>query len=289
MLQLRHIAYFYRRVKQSTITFLTLIITKMKKLITILAISIATITANAQITLESSYTSMPKVIHLSSSGYKYCVIGDTTRLYNLNHSLWKTINLVIPAGWGGVFDYISVSDMLFNSDTLVEVLYLTNTNYQVARTYVINETGSILFQLGSSYGYFPQITNDGTNFKLVAYDSVSSKYNVYGLPGTLPCDLCGGTVGIPVHNSDGSKEMISNPYPNPTNDKTTINYELPEGINQGKIAFYDIMGNYVKGFMVDRTFKDLQISNADLAAGTYYYQLQTSKGMSGGKKLMVIK
>jgi hypothetical protein len=264
----------------------------MKKLIAILIISIAFHTANAQITFESSYNSnhgYPRLIHLSSSGYKYCEIGDTTRLYNLNHSLWKTINLFIPSGFYNMYDDWNVSDQLFNSDTLIEVLYLVNGPYASARTYVINEAGSILFQLASSYATYPTIMNDGTNFKLVAYDSTSSKYNVYGLPGTLPCNLCGGTVGIPVNNSVGNNGMISNPFPNPTNDKTTINYELPEGINQAKIVFYDIMGHYVKEFVVDRNFKDLQISNIDLAAGTYYYQLQTSKEMSGGKKLIVVK
>ena len=82
--------------------------------------------------------------------------------------------------------------------------------------------------------------------------------------------------------------MISNPFPNPTNDKTTINYELPEGVNQGKLVFYDANGNVVKEFNVDNSFNDLQVSNSDLSAGTYYFQLQTSKGTSGGKKLILI-
>jgi hypothetical protein len=40
---------------------------------------------------------------------------------------------------------------------------------------------------------------------------------------------------------------------------------------------------------VDRTFNTLLISTKDIAAGTYYYQLQTAGDSSGGKKMVVIK
>ena len=263
----------------------------MKKTIYILALTLVTMTTNAQITLENSYPSMPTIVHLSLSGYKYCVFGDTTKLYNLNHSLWKSINLYVPSG--GYLEpnsgYHSISEELYNSDTLIEILYLVEIPPTSASVYVTNETGSILFQEASGYGQAPQIVNDGIDFKMMVFDSTTSRWNVYGLTGTLPCNLCGGTLGITEHNSNGNKQMISNPYPNPTNDKTTINYELPEGINQGKLICYDITGNIVKAFIVDRTFKNLQISNSDLASGTYYYQLQTTMGASGGKKLVIIK
>lgn len=260
----------------------------MKKLITILAISIATITANAQITLENTYSASSSVnlINLSVSGYKYATVNSLThqvKFYNMNHSLWKTINLI--AGPNKSFEVIKFTEQLFNTDNLMEISYSQYGGTHPDSMLVMNENGNILF---TSFGYY-SIVNDGSNFKMIIRDTLGTSSSVYSLPGTLPCDACGGFSGISEPSSNDGKQMISNPYPNPTNDKTTINYELPEGINQGKIAFYDIMGNYVKGFMVDRTFKDLQISNADLAAGTYYYQLQTSKGMSGGKKLMVIK
>ncbi len=68
---------------------------------------------------------------------------------------------------------------------------------------------------------------------------------------------------------------ISNAYPNPNNGSTKIDYILPNGVNEGEVVFYNLMGNEVKRFKVDRTFNTLLISTKDIAAGTYYYQLQT--------------
>ena len=271
----------------------------MKKTIYIIALTLVALTTKAQVTLDHTYSYSGnfegafKLVNLSVSGYKYCLVDQTlrqVRLYNLNHSLWKTINLVAASpNW---LQNIVVSEQLFNSDNLVEVLYSTNfgANHIYDSVFVINELGSMVFSAINGYNTnSPHIQNDGVNFKLFLTDTLGTQGYVYSLTGTLPCDLCGGVMGISEPNSNGNKEMISNPFPNPTNDKTTITYELPEGINQGKLVFYDVTGNVVKEFNVDRTFKDLQVSNSDLSAGTYYYELQTSKGTSGGKKLVVVK
>ncbi|MGZ4117244.1 MAG: hypothetical protein ACXVPY_07165, partial [Bacteroidia bacterium] len=66
-------------------------------------------------------------------------------------------------------------------------------------------------------------------------------------------------------------------------------YTLPDGTTEGEIIFYDIIGNEIKRFKVDRTFTSLLISTADIAAGTYYYQLQTVGNASTAKKMVVIK
>jgi hypothetical protein len=50
-----------------------------------------------------------------------------------------------------------------------------------------------------------------------------------------------------------------------------------------------LQGAEVKRFKVDRTFSNLLISTADIAARTYYYQLQTNRENSGGEKMIVIK
>ena len=86
-----------------------------------------------------------------------------------------------------------------------------------------------------------------------------------------------------------SQSSISNPYPNPSISTTQIDYDLPKGINQGEIVFYNLQGKEVKRFKVDKTFNTLLISTSDLAAGTYYYQLQTTTQNSEGKKMVVIK
>ncbi len=82
---------------------------------------------------------------------------------------------------------------------------------------------------------------------------------------------------------------ISNAYPNPAKNTTRIDYTLPDGVNNGVIVFYDLQGNEIKRFKVDKTFDHLLVSTADLSSGTYYFQLQTALQNSEGKKIVVIK
>lgn len=264
----------------------------MKKTTFIIALLIVAATTNAQITLENTYYDIVGVVNLPNSGYKYTIYDDNTqqfKLYNTNHSLWKTINAYLtstPLGPYPVSNY-HFSQNLFNSDNLVEVCYdvVSSTGDSVI---VINENGVVIFR---ALGYQAKFVNTGaTSFKMIvsipAGASVFSK--IYSLPGTLPCDPCNGATGIVSQNSNGI-QMLSNPFPNPTSGKTTINYELPEGVTQGKLIFYDTNGKLIKEFTIDRTFKELQISNEDLSSGTYYYQMQTKNGASEGKKLVIIK
>lgn len=79
-------------------------------------------------------------------------------------------------------------------------------------------------------------------------------------------------------------------YPNPTaNNSTTIEYQLPQGEREGSIVVYDINGREVKKFRVDNNFNNIVLSTQDLQAGTYFYSLQTSQGVVGSKKMVVIK
>jgi len=80
-----------------------------------------------------------------------------------------------------------------------------------------------------------------------------------------------------------------NIYPNPATDFTIIEYTLPQGEYTGEIIFFDMQGNEIKHFTVDRMFDHLRISTYDLPAGTYIYTLQTSKGISGSRKMIKIE
>ncbi len=272
----------------------------MKKIITIIALIICAIATKAQVTLEHNYTNTStssislSIVNLTNSGYKYALFGPTNqiRLYNMNHSLWKTFNFpTSPSGRRLHFPGTIISENLFNSDNIVEILYYTalTTSSSPDSAFVINENGNITFKMGDPTSIYPEIRNMGAStFKLIIKNGSGSSIKIYSLPGTLPCNPCNGTTGIVSQDIEES-QMLSNPYPNPTNGRTTINYELPEGVNQGKLVFYTTTGEKVKEFTVDKTFKELQISNEDLSSGTYYYQMQTKNGVSEGKKLVIIK
>lgn len=86
-----------------------------------------------------------------------------------------------------------------------------------------------------------------------------------------------------------NNEQISFIYPNPAVNTTRIDYKLPEGINQGEIIIYDLQGKEIKRYVVNKTTDFLVVSTADIPAGTYFFQLQTTVQNSLGKKMVVIK
>ena len=98
---------------------------KMKKLIfSLLAVTINVFTTNAQITLEQSYADIQglSIIKLENSEYKYLqydLANQIIKLYNLNHSLFKTITLPNLQPSSQKISIAYISENLFNLDNFV--------------------------------------------------------------------------------------------------------------------------------------------------------------------------
>ena len=291
----------------------------MKKLVTLFCV-ILTFCCKAQITLEHVYDSASTeycnypmmgspsensqlmIINFEISGERYVKInrwGEKIEIYSMNHSLIKAISIAtLPktSSSNGKFgDFLYISEQLFDLDSLIEYMYCVHIGSK-SFTGIYNEDGICIFSdtagpiirsnipvqqlpiYNTAYGTkmilsYLGITPDVTGFKA----------KVFSLPGTL-------TVGIAqANNILVSQSYISNPYPNPSSSSTKIDYTLPPGINEGEIVFYNLQGTEVKRFKVDKTFSTLLVSTADIAAGTYLYQLQTSGMSTEGKKMVVIK
>jgi len=153
---------------------------------------LCTLSSRAQV-FEHSYTNVmdARMVQLTT-GTKYLVRDDTNkqlRLYNLDHSLYKTIN--VPQFPGYICDMAEaayVSDHLFNLDNLIEyVVY-----YDPAILMVINENGTILDSIPHSYDFLPHIyADENGHYKLMARHH-GDKISVYGLPGYMLCvPTCG--------------------------------------------------------------------------------------------------
>ena len=73
-----------------------------------------------QISLEHTYSigKALSLFNLSISGYKWCfrdaINPNSIKIYNMNHSLWKTIPLNPPTD--GNVSSCNVSEKLFNDD-----------------------------------------------------------------------------------------------------------------------------------------------------------------------------
>jgi len=300
----------------------------MKNLLFIFLISLGT-TTMGQITLDHTYLDAGRfnfcptaggpngyafgtkpfyLVHLEIDGDKYvCIdrVAQTMTFYNLNHTLFTSINY--SNVYTGIYDYgtapdfdklfssiLYISQSLFECDREIEFMYTTNhynyedTTYR-AITQIVKQDGSIIFSdsaaplVQATYHnqYYP-IYNTSNGTKMIL-SNVNGSIEIFNLCGTFTQSIAENNILSEESN------LISNPYPNPAMDYTKIDYELPDGIKEGEIIFFNLQGNEVKRFRVDRTFNTIFISTSDITAGTYYYQLQTTGQNSDGKKLIVIK
>lgn len=273
----------------------------MKRIIMAIGVLLSGFTVNAQIALEHYYQ-VPlsdgerdlQIINLEVSGYKYSLIdkaANEVRLYNLNHSLWKTISINIPSGYTRWYPAF-ITEKLVNSDNNVELFVSYGSNPNAAnKIQLINESGNVLTTIDSADidTDVPTIQTTGNNTYKLVLKCGKDKWCVYALPGTIPCDKCGNGLGLGKPGKGITTGNVSNPVPNPSNAQTTISYTLPVGAKEGVIDIYDIKGQKVKSYRVDNSFENLLINNTDLNSGTYYYYLSANGARSETKKMLVIK
>lgn len=217
--------------------------------------------------------------------------GSSIKIYNINHSLIKTISLAnvpIPAPpYDSPQDVLYISEKLFNTDSKIEFMYVNvNSTYT---TIVYNENGTVLFSDAGAPLVRPNYhlqqfpiynTSQGTKMVL-SYKNGDAK--VFGLSGTLSLSV------KQLNETLMEQSMLSNARPNPSVNGTQISYALPEGNHEGIIVFYDVQGREVKRFEVDDSFDHISLNKNDLSSGTYIYQLQFDGKKSGSKKMIVIE
>jgi hypothetical protein len=131
------------------------------------------------------------------------------------------------------------------------------------------------------------------------FDNLHTSVNVLNST-TYPCgsyyfidDICVSTdmltCGITgINENEKANENISL-FPNPTSGIVTIEYTLPQGETKGELIIYDIAGAEVKRVAVTNSSGKIILDNSALQSGTYFYQLSTSKGSAGIKKMIVVK
>lgn len=253
----------------------------MKTTVLLLASIFIYLFSNAQITLENYYQDgVVKYVKFHNIGEKYFVHEKTNskiKIYNLNHSIYKTID--IPASQPSqYYTVLLLSDKLFNIDSDIE--FVINNNKSTPEFFkVYKEDGTELLSLQnfSVYEEDNYIFNTANGTKLVVGTDSCKVYNL------------GGSYIGSINRNNFKNGNIFDSYPNPTNNFTRIDYQLPSEINEGLIIIYDTNGNQVKFFNVDNSFDHLMLTTTDLQSGTYYYSLKTKNGISNTKKMIVIK
>lgn len=96
-------------------------------------------------------------------------------------------------------------------------------------------------------------------------------------------------------NFDGIEEMtktgiyLAQNIPNPSNNTTTINYLLPEGINSARLMILNEMGQIVENKQLFNTSQSIQLSIINYAQGVYYYFIEHEGSISSTQKMIVVK
>jgi hypothetical protein len=245
-----------------------------------------------QITLNKTYDFSTSVVKLETAGYKYYLMdvpNSQCRIYNMDHSIFKTINCPVPAGFY-LSDIKFISENLFNTDSKIELTYTyyqyvptATSYYYVYGSRIADENGNTLLTIdGALYNYV--IKTSDTQYKLFAYCydySVSPEKiwtNIYNLPGTLVSALS---------LSGKQADLFTNAYPNPASEQINLDYVLPSGVNTADLKLVNIQGQVVKNYRIDGHTDHLAITVNDLSEGVYNYYIEYNNSRTEAKKIII--
>lgn len=246
----------------------------------------------AQITLQNTYDYSASIVELETMGYKYYLMdvpNSQCRIYNMDHSIFKTIQCSVPTGYY-LADIKFVSEKIFNTDTQIELAYTyyklittSNSYYYIYGAKIISENGSVLQNIDNAqYIYVNQTGNE--EYKLFAYCfdySISPEKvwtNIYDIPGTLNASIS---------NSGVYPDVLLNAFPNPATEHIRLVYELPINVKSAKLFLVDSKGRMLRNFQIDGHSDNIALNISDLSSGIYFYFIEYDKHRSASKKIII--
>lgn len=263
----------------------------MKKLTIILGILCISLIGFGQINLEQTYTYSGTYTRLSISGDKFFVMDvglSQCRIYNTNHSLWKTISLSVPAN-NYLYDIQYISENLFTTDGALCLVY-TYYSYDAVNLYytyttkIVKENGTVLLSLpGCQYYYATTLLDGNVKFVTYSYDYSVSPYtvatSVYDIPGNLVLSM--------TENGVIETSTPLRAFPNPASDRLTLSYELPLGSVNATLTINDIQGRLIHTYPVQNNTNRMDIQVSQLPDGVYFYTIQSGNYRSNPAKIII--
>jgi hypothetical protein len=245
----------------------------------------------------------------SNLGYKYCVSDPAQKkihIYNVNHSLHMTINIPLPSNITS-FRVLYLSDRLFDTNSNIEYLIdVYSTGQAPPKVYVFDQAGAQLFYKDSALITEPYSDDRYVSQTGIFYNGVSAKmrlqrytisattpsrYELYTLPGELPCNSCTSftytapsNVGVR-ENSDQDGAMF---YPNPASNWLKLKYTLPPASRSAEIRIYNSEGKLIETYLVDSAFESL-LMPAEYNNGLYVYSLYVDGKRVKTEKIVLSK
>lgn len=245
----------------------------------------------SQITFENNYPYSGTYTHLKYSGDKFFVmdvVSKQCRIYNTDHTIWKTVSLIVPANHT-LYDIRYVSENLFTNDNSLSLAYtyyyLDLTNYYY--TYyskIIKENGVELLSLtGCMYLSVHQIDETDTKLLAYIYDYTVTPYTVQTRVYDLPGQLASSSEEKP----GGTSWITSSLSPNPSKGFVTIKYALPDDTGKGEVIIIDLLGNIVKSQILTKNSGQVTINTSGLPKGNYLFYIKAEHYLSKTEKLII--
>lgn len=263
----------------------------MKKIIPLLFVLFLSFQGRTQITLEQSYNYSGTFTNMAVSGDKFYVMDvvlSQCRIYNTNFSLWKTINLTVPAN-NYLYDIQYISENLFTTDNALCLIY-TYYSYDATNLYytyttkVVKENGTVLLTVpGCQYYYVTTLSNGDAKLLTYSFDCSVSPYTiataVYSLPGNLPTSI--------KESAMTANLFPVSAFPNPASEQLSLSYTLPSGIDSGILQVTDVQGRLVRSLPVSGSTDKMQMGVSDLPRGMYFYTISSGKSRSQTMKIIL--
>lgn len=260
----------------------------MKNRVLIIMLIFSSFLAKAQISLENTYaysTSIAEVSEGESFYYLMDVPLSQCRLYTSTHELYKTINLNIPADYY-LSDIQLVSRGLFNSDALIELLYIYEKYVQTGTGYyyeyglsVVNEAGTSLLSLAN--GGWAEIKPFNNENKLITY---SYTYNPDGYYNVVTNIFKLG--GVSTVQSKFSEIKSGLAYPNPASENISIDMSDFSELSDGELDLFLVSGEKVFSTPISggQTFT---MPVSQFSPGNYFYTIREKNKLIGTQKIII--
>ncbi|WP_317900131.1 T9SS type A sorting domain-containing protein [Aurantibacillus circumpalustris] len=280
----------------------------MKNFILSLAVMIST-SMFSQISLNHTHSERRFLTKLDYGGYVFYSINPATETIDLFDPGSNTLinAIAVPNFTTADLTEIYLSDNLFDTDNLIEFLLFRVRPNNTLDLEIYNELGTLIFSATncaalnyiSGSMHIPVFRNDN----MIFFDGMSAKmrvakvispyvytYEVYYLPGSLPCIECspgGVTVG---NKSNKISKSEVNFFPNPVKDeeRLKLNYSIPATTKNARVKIYDMNGKLMDDLRIS-SGSDYILLPSSYDNGLYLYSLEIDGKVIKNEKIILDK
>lgn len=167
----------------------------------------------------------------------------------------------------------------------------------------IGETITLTSDVGGQYNLYQWKKNDelilnATGSSLII-DSLSAQDT-----GSYVCDVTNSLVyelkisirpihidllPVNIEHKTIKEFFISDAFPNPAIHELRIKYKLPQHLNNGRLAFYDNLGNKISEYNLNKEDRCITVPLKRFDEGLHFYRLETNSGFSLTHKFVILK